>query len=213
LTTAAIGQSNITIDRNLVGWKIAKLRRFIREPLKYGANECALENNPNYPRYIRITDFDSDGNLNPHTFKSLPFEVAKPYLLADGDILLARSGATVGKSFLFHSNQGPACFAGYLIRARFQTDKVLPGFAFYYFKTSLYWNQVRQGSIQATIENVSAEKYSELAIVVPPLREQRKIILLLEQETSKIDALIEDKERLLKLLNERQQALITEVVT
>ena len=59
-------------------------------------------------------------------------ETATKYLLQDGDLLFARSGATVGKAFLYHSYMGSACFAGYLIRARVNTDKLVPRFLRYY---------------------------------------------------------------------------------
>ena len=51
-------------------------------------------------------------------FRSIPHETAKPYLLAEGDLLFARSGATVGKTFKYHPSWGKAAYAGYLIRAR-----------------------------------------------------------------------------------------------
>lgn len=93
-------------------WEIKRLKYLVKEPLKYGANEPAIEENENHPRYIRITDFGNDGSLKNETFKSLPFDVASEYLLEEGDLLFARSGATVGKTFQFRNYSGNACFAG-----------------------------------------------------------------------------------------------------
>ena len=84
-------------------WKVASLKRVLSEPLKYGATEAGDESDPDYPRYIRITDFDNEGNLREDTFVSLPEEIAQDYYLTEGDVLFARSGATVGKTFLFPS--------------------------------------------------------------------------------------------------------------
>ena len=80
-------------------WDLNHLKRIVDEPLKYGANEAADEEIKTNPRYLRITDFDKSGKLRKGTFKSLPMEVAKDYLLTEGDILFARSGATVGENF------------------------------------------------------------------------------------------------------------------
>lgn len=82
-------------------WSSVKLKFLVSEKLKYGANEPAESDDPESPRYIRITDFGFNGLLRVDTFKSLPKEVAEPYLLNNGDILFARSGATVGKTFQF----------------------------------------------------------------------------------------------------------------
>src|SRR5690554_712729 len=82
-------------------WEVKKLKYIISAKLMYGANESADEENKDNPRYIRITDIGNDGNLNDETFKSLPPEKAKEYLLTEGDILFARSGATVGKTYHF----------------------------------------------------------------------------------------------------------------
>ena len=77
------------------GCKSFRLRYLLSQPLKYGANEAADSDDPNDVRFIRITDFRSDGTLREETFKSLPIEKAQEYLLEEGDILFARSGANL----------------------------------------------------------------------------------------------------------------------
>ena len=71
------------------GWRLLPLKRLLKTKLKYGANEAAVDENVSDPRYIRITDFDGSGKLRSNTFKSLPAEVADPYLLTEGDVLFA----------------------------------------------------------------------------------------------------------------------------
>jgi type I restriction enzyme, S subunit len=95
-----------------------RLKFLSSEPLKYGANAAAEHDNPDWPRFVRITDVGENGQLRDDTFRSLPPEMANGYLLKDGDILLARSGATVGKSFIYDPTWGKACYAGYLIKFR-----------------------------------------------------------------------------------------------
>lgn len=194
-------------------WKTTRLKYLKKSPFMYGANESAELDNPNLPRFIRITDIDFNGNLKEETFKSLPLELAEPYLLEEGDILFARSGASVGKTFIYERKWGPACFAGYLIR--FQTDesKAIPKFIYYFCQTSIYEDWIKENTIQSTIQNVSAEKYSSLILPVPPLNTQNIIVNYLDQKTAEIDSLIADKEKLIELLQEQRQAIITQAVT
>lgn len=79
-------------------YSICKLKYLLKNPLKYGANESGIPYSDSLPRYIRITDITPDGNLKYTGKLSLSEESAKDYILEDGDILFARSGATVGKN-------------------------------------------------------------------------------------------------------------------
>ncbi len=194
-------------------WRVMRLKFIAAEPLKYGANESAELNDPNLPRYIRITDISEDGSLRNDTYKSLPEEIAEPYLLKKGDLLFARSGATVGKSILYHESWGNACYAGYLIRLRINSHISNPNFISYFVTSSAYQNWLSSVFIQATIQNVSAEKYANLLVPVPSLPEQRAIITFLNHETARINALIAKKERLIELLQEKRAALISHAVT
>ncbi|MER3403703.1 MAG: restriction endonuclease subunit S, partial [Armatimonadota bacterium] len=194
-------------------WRAVRLKFLSTEPLAYGANESASEDDPSYPRFVRITDIHEDGSLRAETFRSLPPETAAPYVLEDGDILFARSGATVGKVFIYKSSWGAACFAGYLIRLRCNPRLVHAEFVYNYAQTEVYWGQVREGTIQATIQNFSAEKYGDLAIGVPPIEEQRAIVDYIARETAKIDAAIAADRRSIELLQEFRTRLIADVVT
>ena len=194
-------------------WSIQRLKFILSTPLKYGANEAASSVDPDQPRFIRITDIAEDGSLREETFRSLPEEAALPYLLKEGDVLLARSGATIGKSFFYQSSWGRAAYAGYLIRARINLSKSTPRFLHFFTQSDPYWQWVQSIFIQATIQNISAEKYANLVVPIPPLPEQRAIAEFLDRETAKIDELIGKKRRLIELLKEKRQALISRAVT
>jgi len=195
------------------GWETRRLKFLLAEPLKYGANETAELDDPDLPRYVRITDIDAKDGLREETFKSLPADVAEEYLLREGDLLFARSGATAGKTFLYRRSWGTCAYAGYLIRARLDLSRVFPEFARYFTAASSYWHWLSAVFIQSTIQNVSAERYASLVMPQPSYPEQRAIAAFLDRETAKIDALIEKKERLIELLQEKRSALITQAVT
>lgn len=137
-----------------VGWGVHPLKRFLSEALMYGANEVAGDDTLGNPRFVRITDVNSDGGLRDDTFRSLPPNIAAPFILSEGDILLARSGATVGKSFRYRHSWGECCFAGYLIRARFDPSKMMAPFADYFFSSRSYWANVESDQVQSTIPNL-----------------------------------------------------------
>lgn len=155
-------------------------------PLSYGLNESAIEDNPQWPRYIRITDFDDNNNLREDTFRSINPEKANMYSLQKGDILLARSGATVGKAFCFNESIR-ACYAGYLIRARLNQKKVLPKYFLYVTKSIHYSEWKKRTNIQSTIQNISAEKYNQYEFPCPTINKQEKIIEYLDTKLAEID--------------------------
>ncbi len=113
------------IEATLLGKATSEvpLRRLLMCPPQYGASESGSPGEADWPRYVRISDLHDDGTLKNDDVKRLSSGTARPYLLEDGDVLVARSGATVGKSFLYRESIGPACFAGYLIRLRFDPNR------------------------------------------------------------------------------------------
>lgn len=188
--------------------------KFIRSgALLYGANEPAASRNVDGPRYIRITDLNDDGSLRADTWHSLPEHMAEPYLLQDGDLLLARSGATVGKAFLYRKEWGRACFAGYLVRLRPDRRKVHPAYLYYFTQSRPYRDQVRLHTVQSTIANVSAERYGNFPLPLPPLEEQQAAVDFLNQATEKLDRLVAVTKRQVSLLCEYRSTLIVAAVT
>ena len=194
-------------------YSICKLKYLLKNPLKYGANESGIPYSDSLPRYIRITDITPDGNLKCTGKLSLSEESAKDYILEDGDILFARSGATVGKTFIYYQSYGRSAYAGYLIKASLN-NKVSPKFVYYYTCSSLYEIWKNSIFIQSTIQNIGADRYANLPVPVPKtLQEQEEIADYLDAKCAEIDKLIAKKEQLVKELESYKKSLIYEVVT
>jgi type I restriction enzyme S subunit len=200
------------VTAKLYGEKVW-LKWLLREPLQYGANSSGVAFGKELPRYIRITDIDSDGNLKTDGAKSILREEAAPYILADGDVLLARSGATVGKAFLYKEEYGLAAYAGYLIRAKFDKTRLLPEYFMYFTNSSLYSDWKDTVFIQATIQNISADKYGRLPIPLPSIDQQKHIVEELDDICKNIDILIETRHKEIKSLQELKVKIISDVVT
>jgi len=194
-------------------WDVIRLKFQLNGKLQYGANESAENDDPKLPRYIRITDFGNDGLLHDDTFKSLPMEIAKDYLLNEGDILFARSGATVGKTFQFKNYNGVACYAGYLIRACPDPSKMLSDFLYMFTRSSAYENWKNSSFSQATIQNIGADKYQNLPVTIPSVEEQAIIVRFLNSITEQIDGLVQKVGRQIIQLQSYRTSLISEAVT
>jgi type I restriction enzyme S subunit len=195
------------------GWRPMRLKFLKLGAFQYGANEAALSEDDSQPRFLRITDLNSDGTLREDTFRSLPEDLAAAYLLQDEDLLFARSGATVGKAFRYRTSMGRACFAGYLIRFRADRRKVLPAFVELFTQSLPYWEQVRSGLIQATIQNVSAERYGDMWLALPPVEDQPVLIEKITERLTEFSGIAAKVARAIDLLRERRLALISAAVS
>ena len=194
-------------------WEMQRLKFLLGDPLKYGANESAEFDEPDWPRFVRITDVDELGLLRDETFRSLPPEVAEPYLLKPNDILLARSGATVGKSFIYDDSWGTACYAGYLIRARVAPEHSAK-FVYHFLNSAVYWGWVSSNFIQSTIQNISADRYANLLVPIPGTRaEQERIASFVDDARREIDRQAAAVQKSIDTLAEYRAALVTAAVT
>ena len=193
-------------------WTAKRLKFVAAKPIRNGIGEAGAYDDPDWPRYVRITDIAGPRELRHDTFKSLPPDLAREAPFEVGDLLLAAVGATFGKSYLHLRDCGPVCFAGYMVR--FSPGAVVePSFAAYWTESAVYWALVQFRVVQATIQNFSAAKYKELSIPLPSGSEQRAIAAFLDRETARIDALIAKVREAIERLKELRTALISAAVT
>lgn len=194
-------------------WEVKKLKQFCDGALKYGANANGIAYRTDLARYVRITDI-LDNRLRDDILKqSLPNEIANDYILQDNDILFARSGGTVGKTFIFDASKyGKCAFAGYLIRARISAENIAK-YVYYYTLSTCYNEWKNRIFIQSTIQNIGASKYSMLDITAPSLDEQKQIADYLDEECAKIDEIIALRTEQINQLKDYKKSLIYEYVT
>lgn len=157
-----------------------RLGALLSEPTEYGAAEAGIERvSESQPRYVRITDIDENGMLQPGLGATAE-NVDPAYFLSDGDLLFARSG-TVGRTYLHEAKRVdyPCFYAGYLIRFRF-SDAVLPKYVFAFAQTPYYraWvNAVQRVAVQP---NINAQEYRSLVIPLPPISVQEEVVAELD---------------------------------
>lgn len=194
-------------------WNISRLKYNLSCPMKYGASETGVDYSDKLPRYIRITDITADNRLKDDGKLSLTFEQAKGYILNEETVLFARSGGTVGKTFLYTPDYGLAAFAGYLISGVTDKSKMLSKWLWYFSLSNAYWEWVIQIFTQSTIQNIGADKYSNLPLTVPDINTQKEIIEHLDGKCAEVDAIISEKKEQLSTLKEYKKSLIYEYVT
>ncbi len=192
-------------------WTVTRLKYISNIPVTYGLNIESDRYTTEGFRLIRITDIDGHGSLRQKGVYLSEDCVPQEQILNIYDLLLSRSGATVGKSYL-HLEDGKYTSAGYLVRFNFgdyYTSKLI----YYMTLSHFYRNWLEQQTIISTIQNVNGEKYSNFQIPIPSHQEQTQIVNFLDHKIERIDDLIATEQRKIELLREYRQSLISEAVT
>jgi type I restriction enzyme S subunit len=132
------------------------------------------------------------------------------YLLKKGDIVFARTGATVGKSFLITEDPENAIFASYLIRLRTKPEYISSNFLYYFFQSQLYWNQIIEQAIGGAQSNVNGTKLASIKLNLPDNATQEKIVKELDELSEKVTELKKLQESQLADLKSLEQAYLRE---
>lgn len=175
------------------GWEWTTVGE-ISQSILYGVSESAKSHGAY--KLLRITDIQNNFvNWETVPFTDYDESKAESYLLKDGDILFARTGATVGKSYLVNSLQENAIYASYLIRVQ-TYNQVLPEFVKYFFESGYYWSQILCNSVGIGQPNVNGTILANLMLLIPPITEQKRIVKELTKWLSIIDKIDRGKENL-----------------
>ena len=156
----------------------------LSDSIQYGYNAPAKQSGR--IKMVRISDIHE----NQVMWENVPYcdiaeEDISTYLLKENDILFARTGGTVGKSFLVQNIKEEAIYAGYLIRTRYNS-KLIPQYFKYFMESPLYWSQLRNGTIATAQPNCNGQTLSKMIVPVPPLNEQNRIIEKIDEIFAKL---------------------------
>ena len=162
------------------------LKNIVVTKPKYGASYKTIHKVSDV-RYIRITDINEDGTLNEDIVSADGYD--NQYLLQDGDFLIARSGNTVGKTFLYQSDIGKAIYAGYLIKFVLNPDLINPKYLLFYTKSSIYKRWINSNMRVSAQPNINSEQYLFSPIIVPEMEVQDRIVKHIESIIKRIHEL------------------------
>ena len=151
----------------------------ISESIQYGYNAPAKENGR--IKMVRISDIQDNKVLwDTVPFCDIDEESIETYLLKQNDILFARTGGTVGKSYLVKEVPEDAIYAGYLIRTRY-SNNLSPEYLKFFMESELYWIQLRNGTIATAQPNCNGKTLANMLVPIPPLAEQKRIVSKIEE--------------------------------
>ena len=156
-------------------WEQRKLGE-LSSSFEYGLN-VAAKSYDGINKYIRITDIDDETRTfldSDLTSPDCDLALSENYLLQDGDIVFARTGASVGKTFIYKASDGIVYYAGFLIRARLK-ENVFPQFVFYNTLTKEYERFIRITSQRSGQPGVNAQEYATFELFLPKYEEQYEI--------------------------------------
>ena len=175
------------------GWAWCRWKN-ISLSIQYGYNAPALPKGR--IQMVRISDIQ-EGRIQ---WEKVPYceiqesDIGK-YLLAPGDILFARTGGTVGKSYLVNDIPHESIYAGYLVRTK-SSSMVFPKYTKAFLESNCYWQQLRSGVIATAQPNFNGEKLASMLVPLPPLTEQRRIVAKIEELFAVVDSLGEAADNL-----------------
>lgn len=183
-------------------WENKKLEE-VGENIMYGLNAAAKEFDGTN-KYLRITDIDEETRLfMPNPLMSPNGHLEEKYLLKAGDLIFARTGASVGKSYLHKANDDYVYFAGFLIR--FTIKNAIPYFVYLQTLTERFQRWVIFISLRSGQPGINAEEYKSYRIYLPKnIQEQRKIAACL----SSLDEVIELEREKLTALQQHKKGLL-----
>jgi type I restriction enzyme S subunit len=162
--------------------------------IQYGYTEKAQQEKVG-PRFLRITDIQDDSvNWSEVPFCVIDDKDKEKYLLRQGDLVFARTGATVGKSFLITGLIPESVFASYLIRVRLRAD-IEPKYVSYFFRSNDYWRQISESQAGIGQPNVNGKKLAQIQIPVAPLDQQKSIVAEIEKQFSRLDEAVANLKR------------------
>ena len=178
----------------------------ISSSILYGVSESAKDNGQY--KLLRITDIQNN-QVNWRTVPSTDFPPGKvvPYILHKGDILFARTGATVGKSYLVNQCPPNTIYASYLIRIQ-TFQNIEPAYLKFFFESGFYWQQISEGSVGIGQPNVNGTSLSLLKIPIPPKSEQMRIVGAIQNVLSTVDSIEAGKQSTLTSVNQAKSKIL-----
>jgi type I restriction enzyme S subunit len=190
-------------------WDVSSLRSCLKSNPKYGINAAAVPLSGDLPAYLRITDISEDGRFKPSPVVGVNHKESTNYYLKRGDLVFARTGASVGKCYKYRQEDGALVYAGFLIKISPNEIKLVPDFLFQYVNANRYWQWITLMSMRSGQPGVNGNEYGQLPVPLPSPTEQKAIAKAL----SDVDELIVSLEKLIAKKRDIKTATMQQLLT
>jgi type I restriction enzyme S subunit len=190
-------------------WSVVTLLDCLCGKPSYGINAPAIAYSPQKPRYIRITDITEAGTYSKSSPASVEDVNIDRYYLKKNDIVLARTGASVGKSYLYQKDDGNLVYAGFLIKVSINDIVADARYVFACLHTQRYWQWVNTISVRSGQPGINGEEYSAYLLPLPSRTEQATIA----DAISDTDRLISSLQKLIEKKKAIKQGSMQELLT
>ena len=190
-------------------WEVKTLRNMLAESPKYGINAPAVELSRDTPAYIRITDISNDGYYRPTEKVGVRSVFSEQYILHVNDIVLARTGASVGKSYFYKVEDGKLVYAGFLIKISPLQQILNSSYLFQFMKTKQYWDWVVVNSMRSGQPGINGAEFASMLIPTPSINEQTAIATILTDMDSELTTLVQKLAKARDLKQGMMQQLLT----
>ncbi len=191
-------------------WEVAPLGQLLKRVPSYGINAPAIPFDSRFPTYLRITDITENGRFSEATKASVNHPASEAYLLEPGDIVFARTGASVGKPYLYNPEDGRLVFAGFLIRLTPKPDNLVPAFLSFFAQSHPYWNWVKVNSMRSGQPGINGREYASLPIALPPTKAEQEAIAAILSDMDVETAALEQR---LAKVRQIKQGMMQELLT
>lgn len=185
------------------------LGTLLRRPPRYGINAAAVPLAPGTPTYLRITDIDASGRFAPDPKVGVDHPNASSYRIKPGELVFARTGASVGKSYLYNPQDGELIYAGFLINVAPDPALLNPKFLSLVVQTKDYWDWIARTSVRSGQPGVNGREFASLPVPVVHISTQDAIA----DAMTDVDDMISNLERLITKKHSIKQGVMQQLLT
>lgn len=185
------------------------LGQLLRRPPRYGINAAAVPLAPGGSTYVRITDIDESGRFAPDPKVGVSHPKTSDYMLGCGELVFARTGASVGKSYLYDPRDGELVYAGFLINVAPEPRVLNPKYLALIAQTKEYWDWVARTSVRSGQPGINGREYAQFPVPLPDIATQEAIA----EAMTDVDDLITALERLIKKKQAIKQGVMQQFLT
>jgi type I restriction enzyme S subunit len=181
----------------------------LKRPPRYGINAAAVPIRPGVATYIRITDIDESGRFAPNPKVGVAHPAVANYRLGDDELVVARTGASVGKSYLYDRRDGELIYAGFLINIAPDPLRLSPRFLALFVQTNEYWDWVARTSPRSGQPGINGREYATLPVPQLGIAAQEAIA----DAFADVDGLIDSLNRLSVKKQAIKQGMMQQLLT